>query len=118
MVNSRRKGAEGEVEFAKRCQEFGYRGARRGQQYNGLEGKDVVGLPGIHLEVKRVQQLNPFRAMDQAVLDSEAGELPAVAWRKNRERWLIVLRDEDFFRLLAQSSDYRPQRGSEKSKKG
>lgn len=114
MVNSRRKGAEGEVEFAKRCQEFGYTGARRGQQYCGIEGKDVVGIEGIHLEVKRVEQLNPFRAVAQTESDADPGEMPVVAWRKNREKWLIVMRDEDFFRLLNLTAEYNVQGSSKK----
>ena len=46
MVNSKRKGNNGEREFAKLCRFEGY-DVRRGQQYNGLEGEDVIGLPGI-----------------------------------------------------------------------
>ncbi len=48
---------------------------RRGQQYCGCSGAaDVVGLPGIHIECKRVERLNLHDAMDQAVRD--AGALP------------------------------------------
>lgn len=41
---SREKGKRGEREFASLCREYGY-AARRGQQYSGAGGEDVVGLP-------------------------------------------------------------------------
>lgn len=63
MTNSRRKGASGERELAKKLREYGYE-ARRGQQYCGSNGDaDVVGIPGIHIECKRVEALNIEKAM-------------------------------------------------------
>lgn len=96
-MNSKRKGAAGEREFAKVCREHGYE-ARRGQQYNGLEGEDVVGLPGVHIEVKRVERLNTEEAMIQSKADAQ-GKIPIVAHRKNNCEWLITMRAEDWFRL-------------------
>lgn len=96
-MNSKRKGAAGEREFAKVCREHGYE-ARRGQQYNGLEGEDVVGLPGVHIEVKRVERLNIEEAMAQSKADAQ-GKIPIVAHRKNNCEWLITMRAEDWFKL-------------------
>ena len=62
---SREKGKRGERELAGRLREYGY-DARRGQQYSGMDGDDVVGLPGIHIECKRVERLDLYAAMDQA----------------------------------------------------
>ena len=56
-MNSRNKGAAGEREVAGILRGYGYKKARRGQQYCGSNGDaDVVGLPGIHIEVT-VRQL-------------------------------------------------------------
>lgn len=99
MVNSREKGARGEREFAEFCKEQGYGESRRGQQYSGIEGEDVVGLPGIHVEVKRVEKLNIYDAMSQAIGDAKEGQLPVVAHRRNRHPWLITMRAEDWFEL-------------------
>jgi Holliday junction resolvase len=96
-MNSKRKGAAGEREFAKVCREHGY-DCRRGQQYNGLEGEDVVGLPGVHIEVKRVERLNIEEAMAQSKADAQ-GKIPIVAHRKNNCEWLITMRAEDWFKL-------------------
>ena len=97
MVNSKRKGNQGEREFAKLCRYEGY-DVRRGQQYNGLEGEDVVGLPGVHIEVKRVQRLNVDAAMLQSITDAD-GKVPIVAHRKNNCEWLITMTAEDWFKL-------------------
>jgi Holliday junction resolvase len=98
-INSREKGKAGEREFAALCREHGFENARRGQQFNGLEGKDVVGLEGIHIEVKRVERLNIDEAMKQSIRDSKEGEIPIVAHRKNRESWKVTMRAEDWFKM-------------------
>ena len=90
-MNSRQKGKRGELEAAKVLKEYGY-DARRGQQFSGANGDaDVVGLPGIHLEVKRVEKLNISEAMQQSIRDARDGELPVVMHRKNRETWLVTM---------------------------
>ncbi|MBQ2649423.1 MAG: hypothetical protein IJF82_19050 [Achromobacter sp.] len=59
--------------MAKILREHGY-DTRRGQQYSGANGDaDVVGLPGIHIECKRVQALNLTKAMEQAERDAQGG---------------------------------------------
>lgn len=102
-VNGKRKGKAGELEWAKLCREHGYGDARRTAQYCGNTGdaSDVVGLPHIHQEVKRVEKLNIVEAMAQAKRDRNEGEIPIVAHRRNREEWLVTMRAEDWFTLYA-----------------
>ena len=85
-INSKQKGKRGELELAKKLKEYGYE-ARRGQQYCGNNGDaDVVGLPAIHIECKRVEKLNISSAMQQAKKDSkDSDKFPAVFSRKNNE---------------------------------
>lgn len=98
-MNSRAKGAAGERELANILRGYGY-DCRRGQQYSGANGDaDVIGLPGIHIEVKRVERLDLYGAMAQAIGDARAGELPAVFHRKNYCDWLVTMRLEDWIRL-------------------
>lgn len=98
-MNSRRKGAEGERELARVLRGYGY-DSRRGQQYCGVNGDaDVLGLPGIHIECKRVEKLNVSEAMQQSQRDARKGELPAVFHRKNREQWLVTMPLDDWMRL-------------------
>lgn len=103
-VNSRAKGAAGERELANLLKEYGYK-SRRGQQYCGADGSaDVVGLPGIHIECKRVEKLNLEKAMEQSKHDARAGELPAVFHRKNRKEWLVTMPFEDWIQLYREAT--------------
>lgn len=100
-INSKQKGARGEREFASLCKEHGF-DVRRTQQYCGNTGdaSDCVGLPNIHIEVKRVQALNIDKAMAQAIHDSEhKNVIPIVAHRKNNAKWLITMRADDWFEM-------------------
>lgn len=95
----REKGKRGEREWAAVCRENGY-DCRRGQQYCGKNGDaDVIGLPGVHIEVKRVERLNIETAMSQARHDAKPGEIPIVAHRRNNCRWLVTMDAEDWFAL-------------------
>jgi len=107
-MNSRDKGKRGEREFASLLRENGFH-ARRGQQFSGGEDSpDVVcpALPWLHVEVKRVQNLNLTDACAQAQVDCARGA-PAgvqkpwiVAHRRNHAPWLITMKAETFFQLL------------------
>lgn len=98
-VNSRQKGARYERELAAAFRAQGF-DARRGQQYCGANGDaDVVGLPGIHVEAKRVEKLNLYDAMAQAKRDARPGEVPAVFHRRNNSETLVTMTLNDWFRL-------------------
>ena len=103
MINSRRKGAAGEREWALTLRQHGW-DARRGQQYSGLEGEDVVSDLPLHWEVKRVERLNIHDAVDQAKRDS-IGKLPAVAHRRNYCEWLVTMTAEDFLAMMTLALD-------------
>lgn len=63
-INSREKGKKGELELSRALKEHGY-DTRRGQQYCGSNGDaDVIGLPYLHIECKRVEKLNLRAAME------------------------------------------------------
>lgn len=100
-INSRAKGKNGELEAVRFLKEHGYTNAKRGVQYNGRNGDaDVVdALPGVHLEIKRVERLNVQDAIDQSKRDAREGEMPIVLHRRNHCKWLVTLDAEDFLRL-------------------
>ena len=97
-INSKKKGAKGERELANKLKEYGYE-TRRGQQYNGLEGEDVIGLDYIHIECKRVEKLNIENAILQAKQDKKEGQFPTVFHRKNRSNWLVTMELQDLINL-------------------
>jgi len=102
-AKSRRKGACGERELAKELTRVLGVGARRGQQFCGSpDSPDVVAdLPGVHIECKRVEAFNLYKALDQATCDAGADLLPVVAHRKNRREWVVVCRLDDLPRLAS-----------------
>ena len=102
MTNSRRKGKAGELEAAKAIQELFRRGMRRSQQFCGRAGDaDIVGIDGIHFEVKRVERLNLYQAMAQARADAPGGVIPTVLWRRNNSPWLLTVELEALPKLVS-----------------
>lgn len=100
-INSRTKGKTGELEIAAILRDAGYE-ARRGQQFaGGGDSPDVMGLPGFHLEVKRVEQFRMWDAIDQANRDAKEGNTPVVVHRKNKRDWVAILSLKDFLKIIA-----------------
>lgn len=95
-INSRNKGKVGELELSHILSDYGFN-VRRGQQYCGANGDaDVVGLPYLHIECKRVENLNLDKAMEQAMSDCKQDEIPIVVHRKNRKKWKVTMNLDDF----------------------
>lgn len=92
-MNSKAKGKRGELAAAKYLQSLGFESARRGQQYSGIEGDDVVceELDNVHLEVKYGYDVRAFdqeldryeKAIEQAIRDAGARSW-AVLWKPHR----------------------------------
>lgn len=97
---SQRKGAEGERELAGILQAHGYTVERGGSMTFG-EVPDLMGLPGIHIEVKRTERLNLRAAMEQAERDAAFFQdgLPTVFHRQNRKPWLVTMKLDDWMEL-------------------
>lgn len=100
--SSKRKGKIGELEIVRLLKAEGY-DVHRSAQYCGNTGDaaDVVGLPGIHIEVKRVERLNLKKAYEQAVNDSKenGNDIPAIFHRGSYQPWMVTLSLEDFLKL-------------------
>ena len=100
-INSRAKGAAGERELANYLKEKGYEGARRGQQFaGGGDSPDVVGLPGFHIECKRVEGGNLYRWLEQSTRDASWENIPIVVHRRNDKPWVVVLGLDEFLQIL------------------
>lgn len=98
--SSQRKGADGERELAAILRDRGYDVERGGSLTYG-EIPDLTGLPGVHIECKRVERLNVGEAMSQAVRDAarfQDGVL-TLFHRRNRSPWLVTMRLEDWLEL-------------------
>lgn len=94
-LKSKRKGACGEREASKRLSAtLGVPLARGVQFRGGQDSPDVVGLDGIHIEVKRDESTigkSLYKALAQA--DGDCGSnIPMVISRRNQEDWVIAVR--------------------------
>lgn len=98
--SSQRKGADGERELAALLREYGYPVERGGSLSFG-EVPDLTGLPGIHIECKRVERLNVPEAMKQAMRDAEKFHdgAPTLFHRRSREPWLATMCLHDWIAL-------------------
>lgn len=102
---SQRKGAVGERELANILRDvYGYE-VKRGSVF--LHQSDMIGLMGIHPEVKRVEHLNIHTAMEQAKEEAKKRKdgLPTVFHRRNRTEWLVTMRLEDWIDLYGAWND-------------
>lgn len=98
-INSKQKGKKGELEFVNLCKKYGFN-TRRSQQYAGINNDaDVVGLPDLHVEVKRVERLNIYDAIEQAHRDKKEDELGIVAHRKNNKDWLVTMTFDEWMEI-------------------
>ena len=96
---SREKGKRGERAVAALFREYGF-DAHRGQQYHGgPDSPDVVGVPGLHIEVKRTERLNLYDALAQAKRDA-GDDLPVVIHRKNDSPWVAIMDFDDWMQIF------------------
>jgi Holliday junction resolvase len=115
-INSREKGKVAEREIANILQAYGY-DAHRGQQYSGLAGDaDVVGVDGIHIEVKRREQFSDEPSLQQAERDARKGEIPVVFYRRSREKWKATMRMDMFMLIWNELTDLQKYQIREKIK--
>ena len=102
-LRSRNKGKRGEREAAAEIRRLFGTDAARGRQYHGRDdAPDIVAaIPRVHFEVKRVESLRLYDAIEQASEDS--GEnIPVVLHRPNRKPWIAIVKLDDLPHLAVQ----------------
>lgn len=103
-INSCSKGKRGERAWRDFLRAFGV-SARRGRQFSGSpDSPDVVSDDGFHWEVKWVENLNVWKAIEQAVCDAGKDKVPAVAFKRNKTGWMVAIRAEDFLNLIGKEN--------------
>lgn len=110
-INSKQKGARGEREVADILRKHGF-DARRSAQYCGNTGDaaDITSNLPYHIEVKHQERIEIDKWWDQAVHDAkENGKDPILVFRKNKQKWRVVMDFEKFLELqkisLVKSAD-------------
>ena len=99
-MSSNSKGKGGEREIARIYREHGFDAVRTplsgGMRWKG----DLIGVPGVHVEVKRCERAQIWDWIKQAEKDCERGDIPAVHFRRNRSDWYVSVPLEAFIELL------------------
>lgn len=103
---SREKGKRGEREVASLLRSFGYETSRGQQFHGGPDSPDVVGLPGIHIEVKRTEKFSLYEALEQSKRDSGKDETPIVIHRRNGKPWVVCIELCRFMELYSKGERY------------
>lgn len=98
--SSQRKGRAAERELAGILKGCGY-DVRPGEPLNYGKEPDLVGLPDIHIECKRCQQLRISEWMQQATEDAKRFRdgSPAVFFRRDREQWMVCMALPDWLKI-------------------
>lgn len=105
-ICSRSKGKRFELEVAAALRDMGVE-ARRGRQFNGLEGDDVVSSLPWNIECKAVERLNLDQAYQQAVRDAD-GRTPVVIHKRKRKPIMITMALSDFEQAAREFLDEKP----------
>lgn len=94
----REKGARAERLLAKALSDHGVN-ASRGFFVSGQA--DVIGVDGIHAEVKAVERLNVWAAMNQAEADAKKmqGGFPTVFHKRNYTGFLVTMKLADWIEM-------------------
>ncbi len=97
---SQSKGRAGELELCRLLQERGYP-VQPGRALSFGESPDLSGLPGIHIECKRCEQVRLSDWMAQAERDAERFRdgAPTVFHRRSRSPWLVTMQLSDWMVL-------------------
>lgn len=106
-MNSRDKGRRGEIELCKLLLPWWPEAARNLDQF-GADKRDALGVAGIHFQIKRVEKLNVWNALDQAIGEAAAHDLPVLAFRRNlnrsplpsRSKWFGAMELDELLPLL------------------
>lgn len=86
-----RKGARAERELAEILSAMFHTECRRGASpyLPGIIAPDILGLPAVHIEVKRRERFSLPAALRQSQADARAGDVPVVCHRPNRCPWIV-----------------------------
>ena len=88
---SRNKGKRGERGAGQSLSDALGGSSRRSVHSCGRGGTaDITGLDGLHMEVKRVERLSLYPALEQAQGDKRTEEKPIVLHRRNGKPWVMI----------------------------
>lgn len=99
-LNSRRKGAKGELEFIKQHLHPFWPDACRNLDQFKDDKRDCLNVAGVHWQIKRTERLDLWAAIGQANSEAAATDLPVVAFRRNHSSWYCIVEASEMVALL------------------
>jgi len=100
-MDSRAKGARGELEFIHRHLAPYWPDAKRNLDQFGDDKRDAIQCAGIHWQIKRTERLELWRAIRQAEQEAIGSDVPVVAFRRNHSGWYCVAPADFLCALIA-----------------
>ena len=99
-INSRAKGKKGEQEFINEHLIPYWPEAKRNIDQFGDDKRDCLNVAGVHWQIKRTEHLELWKAINQAETEAAPTDLPVVAFRRNRSKWMCIVDAEELVALL------------------
>lgn len=95
-INSKEKGKVGEREVVHLLESQGV-DARRGQQHKGTpDSPDIItNIDGVHVEAKFRKRTLIHNWLSQAYEEAGEGDIPVLFFRRNNEKWHVVVPADD-----------------------
>ncbi len=99
--SNRDRGAEAERQVADIFKAAGFRTVRRGQVFN--HESDVIGVPGLHIEVKYCKTAKVWEWLRQAELEAElkGDGVPVIWFRRPRVPFRVIVPARLFLEMYA-----------------
>jgi len=97
---SRTKGAVGEREVVNILRDHGWPAMRTSDGRSQHGRGDIAGVPGVVFEIRRAERLDLWRGLEDAQAHAVDGELPVLAFRRNRSGWWAAMPLERLVELL------------------
>lgn len=94
VKNSKKKGNDAEKQFSQLLRDQGVdnTASRNYSSGNNTQKSDVHNKINYNIEVKHVERLNIYKAIEQSIKDSQKTHAtPLVAFRKNRMDWWVAI---------------------------
>ena len=111
--SSQAKGRRGELELVQVLHQYGFESVQPGEAVSYGEVPDVTGLPGVHCEVKRAEQIRLSAWLQQAELDAArfGDGVPVVFHRRNREPWRVTMNLSAWMEIYRFFAEKRTEKG-------
>jgi len=98
-ATEREKGRRAELEVVALCRAEGWPASRNLDQARD-GGSDILGIPGLCLEVKRTERADVWAWWQQATNAAKPGQIPTVAFRRSQSDWLAICEFSELLSLL------------------